>query len=280
MSQPPLSQSIQRLEAELGVTLLERSRRKVELTRAGKIFLEEARRTLRQADLARAMTQRAGQPIPDVRVSFIGPALYHVLPSLIVKFRSAVPDVHVRLFEHPSSRQVEGLQHGEFDVGFVTAATDRTDEFDSFIVERSRIVAAVPANGPFAEHTSVALNELAQQPFITPPQRYSIYSKDMLEMFKAVGVMPQVTQEATQTNTAISLVAAGLGCSLVPATAAVAHVRNVKYLPIIDDTVRTVAELAMIWLPKHVSERGKSFIELVRAQVDESQPPQDLDTLL
>ena len=221
MAQPPLSQSIRRLELDLGVDLFDRSRRGVELTAAGRVFLVEAQRTLAQADLARKMAFREAAKVPEVRVSFVGPALFRVLPDLLVRYRTEQPGAHVRLHERSSPEQLAGILAGDFDIGFVTAAgTSRGSGCETLVVERAPFVAAIPADWPLAAAESITLAQIAEQPFITPPPQYALHSSEMLSVFKAAGVMPQVAQEAIQTNTTISLVGAGLGCSLVVATAA------------------------------------------------------------
>lgn len=276
MAQPPLSQSIRRLELDLGVDLFDRSRRGVELTAAGRVFLDEARRTLMQADLARKMTQREATKIPEVKVSFVGPALYRVLPGLIVEYRAAVPDVHVRLYERASPDQLTGIVAGDFDVGFVTAAgVARGSGCETLLVERAPFLAAVPADSVLAQRDSVRLAELAEQPFISPPQQYAPQSMEPMGVFKSIGVMPHVTQEATQTNTTVSLVGAGLGCSMVVATAALMQARNVRFLPIADDVPVAHWEMMMTWHPDRIGKLGADFVQFARAYVRDN--PQLLD---
>jgi DNA-binding transcriptional LysR family regulator len=276
MAQPPLSQSIRRLELDLGVDLFDRSRRGVELTAAGRVFLEEARHTLRQAELARKMTQREAAKVPEVKVSFIGPALYRVLPDLIVQFRAASPDMHVRLYECSSPDQLAGILAGDFDVGFVTAAgVTRGSGCETLLVERAPFLAAVPADWPIAQGDSVQLADLAEQPFISPPQQYAQQSMEPMGIFKSIGAMPQVTQEATQTNTTVSLVGAGLGCSLVVATAALTQSRNVRFLPIADELPVAQWELMMTWHPDRVGRLAADFVEFAKRYVRDN--PQLLD---
>lgn len=279
MSQPPLSQSIRRLELDLGVDLFDRSRRGVELTAAGSVFLDEARRTLMQAELARKMTQREAAKIPEVKVSFVGPALYRVLPGLIVDYRAAVPDVHVRLYERTSAEQLAGILAGDFDIGFVTAAgVSRRGGCETLLVERAHFLAAVPADSSLAQADSVRLADLAEQPFITPPQQLAPQSLDPLAMFKSIGVMPQVTQEAIQTNTTVSLVGAGLGCSFVAATAALMPARNVKFLPILDWSPAPHWELIMTWHPEHIGSLGTDFVRFAGSYVRDNPQLLDPDT--
>ena len=259
MAQPPLSQAIRRLEVSLGVDLFDRSKRNVELSTAGEVFLIEARRTLLQADVARKMAQSAAAETPEVRISFIGPALYQVFPEILVRFRAAVPNVHARLFEIPTPQQVDGIMAGDYHVGFITHGI-RHNGCASKLVERSGFVAAVPANWALAGRSSISLAAFAKQPFIMPPRKYSEQSETM-NLFKTVGVIPKIEQEASQTNTSLSLVGAGLGCSLVMATAALQTVRNVTFLRIEDDLPNAQWELAMAWHPDHLSHETKLFLD-------------------
>ncbi|MFC4595835.1 LysR substrate-binding domain-containing protein [Sphingobium tyrosinilyticum] len=264
MAQPPLSQSIRRLELDLGVDLFDRSRRGVELTAAGKVFLTEARRTLAQADLTRKLTQREAMQVPEIRVSFVGAALYRILPDMIARYRTTRPDVHIRLFERSSVDQIAGLKAGDFDIGFVTVAgAGGLDFCETLVVERTRSVAAIPADWPVAQQSSITPIELSELPFIAPPQRYA-QSSALYTAFSNAGVMPHVTQETMQTNTAISLVSAGLGVSMVPATASLMQPRNVRFMPISGLEPEPASELTMMWHPQQVGARGEEFVAFTR----------------
>jgi DNA-binding transcriptional LysR family regulator len=264
MAQPPLSQSIRRLELDLGVDLFDRSRRGVELTPAGRVLLVEARRTLAQAELARKLTQREATEVPQIRVSFVGAALFRILPDLIARYRAARPAVHIRLFERSSADQIAGLRAGDFDIGFTAVANlPGMEACEILAVERARSVAAVPADWPAAQQDSITPAQLAELPFISPPQRYASPSA-LHAMFGEAGVVPQVAQETMQTTTAISLVGAGLGVSTVPATASLVQPRNVRFLPITGLENVPSSELTMLWLPQQVGARGEEFIDFVR----------------
>ncbi len=274
MAQPPLSQAIRRLEISLGVDLFDRSKRTVELSAAGEVFLIEARRTLLQADVARKMAQHAAADTPEVRISFIGPALYQVLPEILVRFRAAVPNVHARLFELPTPQQISGIIAGDYHIGFITHGI-RHEGCASKLVERSGFLAAVPANGPLAKRKTISLVELAKHPFIMPPRKYSEQS-ETLNLFKSVGVIPMIEQEASQTSTSLSLVGAGLGCSLVMATAALQTARNVAFLRLEDDLPKARWELAMAWHPDHMSAETSLFLDHANRYLEAN--PQLLET--
>lgn len=267
MAQPPLSQSIRRLELEIGVDLFNRTRRSVELTPAGKIFLEEARRTIMQADLARKLAQRAANKALEVPVSFVGPALYQVLPKLVVEFRGIRPDAVVRLYERTSPDQIAGLAAGDFEVAFATLAIGDATGCETMVVEQAPFVAAVPADWPIARRESLTLAELAEQPFISASPEFRPLVLEQFDMFKSVGVMPQVVQETSQTYTSLSLVSASMGCCVVTATAALILPRNVVLLPIVDDVTYAYWQLLMVWRPQQLSPAAARFVEMAKAYV-------------
>lgn len=267
MAQPPVSQSIKRLEEDLGVVLFNRSRRGVELTEAGHIFLTEARRTLMQAELARKMTRRAVSGTAEVRVSFVGAALNEFLPPLVVAFHDKYPDVRLTLHEMISMEQVKGLLAGDGDIGFILGEAEHSESFDRFLVQRSQFAVAVPASWPLAQRDTISLQELAQQPFIRPPERYLRRIPETLAIFQSVGTLPHVVQEATQTSVVLSLVGAGLGCSLITSTAAGNAPPGVKFLTISDHPSHRRWEMVMIWNPDHLNKSSAAFVDLAKAHV-------------
>jgi DNA-binding transcriptional LysR family regulator len=275
MAQPPLSQAIRRLEQELGVVLFDRSSRGVELTDAGRVLLAEARRTLTQAEFARKMTQRAAMETLEVRVSFIGPALYRVLPGVLVTHKAAHPDVDVRLFERTSSEQIRDVLGGELDIGFITGLAGHIGGLASLVVERAEYMAAVPADWAVAQKDSIRLTDLADQPFIFPPKNVSPYFSEPLAMFESLGFVPRVSQEAAQAITMVSLVSAGLGCSILSSSTAHTQPRNVKFLRIEDAPPHKPFELLMIWSPDAATRPAAAFVQAAKDHVAAN--PQLLD---
>jgi DNA-binding transcriptional LysR family regulator len=120
-----------------------------------------------------------------------------------------------------------------------------------------------------AGRKSISLAELAEQPFILPPRKYTEQS-ETLNLFKNIGVVPRVEQEASQTNTTLSLVSAGIGCSLVMATAALQAIRNVKFLRVEDDLSHSTWEMAMAWHPDHLSPETRQFLDIANLYLKEA----------
>lgn len=269
IAQPPLSQSIRRLENDLGVVLFARSRRGVALTAAGQIFLREARATLAQANLATKLARRAAETRQEVRLGFIGPALYRFLPDMLVQFTVAHPDISVRLFEQPSPAQMQALTAGDIDVGFLAEESQNDGACETLIVERAPLVAAMPSHWPLAKRASVSLAELAEYPFILPPtQKYTDNPNEMLALFTKAGVLPTITQESTHAQTTISLVAAGLGYSLITATATLTTPRKVAFVPIEEFGGQPQWGIMMAWKPAHLTDASAAFVAFASRYVD------------
>ena len=266
MAQPPLSQSIKRLEDELGVRLLERSCSGVALTSAGAVFVEEAKRTLMQADLTREVTQRTARwGAHTVTVGFIGPAMFRLLPGVLAMHKTRYPDIQIKLQSLTSAEQIVGIMEGRVDVGFLHPAVDLMEGGDRMIVERCDFVAAIPADWDLARKESLTLAELAEHPLIMVPEKESPARVAALKAaFRSVGAQPNIVQEAMQTQTTLSLVANGLGASLSMETAALIGLNNIAYRRVTDLPSNLRWELAMAWYPHHTSKASQNFMDVVK----------------
>lgn len=219
MAQPPLSQQIARLELKLGVRLLERTSRKVELTEAGSVLLVEARRILAAAREAVMATQRVGRgEAGTISVGFTTAAMLLSLPRIIRQFREEFPAIHLDLREMSTAQQLGALRAGELDLGFVRQPPQdeliRTEPAMS-----EQLVVAMRANHRLAERESVAPEELADEDFVLFPRDVApgLYAQ-VLAICLEAGFAPRVVQQTREIYTTVSLVGAGLGVTITPAS--------------------------------------------------------------
>lgn len=268
MAQPPLSQSIKRLEDELSVPLFIRTPKGVDLTKPGQVFLREARSCLRYADLAQNLSRRENELRPEVRVSFTVSAMHRLLPRLLAGYREEFSDVSVQLFEKSSSAQMAPLLEGDCDIAFVSHKTRCLEACETTIVEQAKLVAVIPTDWPLADQPVVTLAELAEHPFILPPEReYTTGSDSTLSLFRKAGVMPNVTQVATHPSTSLKLVAAGLGCTMTTSTVALAETTDVVFVPINEEEHLISCNLVMAWMPAQLDEAAEKFVNFVKSYV-------------
>jgi DNA-binding transcriptional LysR family regulator len=230
IAQPPLSQQIRRLEAELGTELLRRNRRRVELTEPGRVLLEHARPLLADADgLVRLVRRAAGGEVGRLRVAFVGSATYRALPALVRAFRERLPDVDLVLSERTTTPQLAALRARQIDVGIVRPPVPGDDLLLEPLVSES-LVAAVSDDHPLAAHARIAAADLAAEPFVLFPRAVGsgLYD-DVAGVCRAAGFEPHVVQQADDMQTIVSLVAAGVGVSLVPASVTALQLPGVAY---------------------------------------------------
>jgi DNA-binding transcriptional LysR family regulator len=266
MSQPPLSQSIRRLEATLGFPLFERTRRKVEPTPAGRVFLLEARRTLQQADEAVRLARRAAsEDLAELSITFVSAALYRVLPAVLRKHRTRFPNVEIRLDEQPTDAQVRALQEGAVDLGFITPPVTAAG-LEIAMISRDRLIVAVPTPGRFDDRDRIALPDLAGEPFVFFPyaQGPALHARVMTACRK-VGFLPKLAQEARQMHTILSLVAAGMGVSLVPDGARTMRIEGVRFLSLTGAPAELTWDLAIAWKPRGARHALLSFVQTIRS---------------
>jgi DNA-binding transcriptional LysR family regulator len=234
ISQPPLSQQIAALEEELGVRLLERTRRRVELTPAGETFLRDARATLAELDVAvsAARAIAAGQE-GVLRVGFVGSALLSIVPATVQRFRRTRPGAEIELRERSTVEQLRAVSTGLVDVGLVRPPIEADETLHTEVVLRERTVAALPEGHPLAQLRRVPLRRLAAEPLVLFPRRQAPGYHDLLiGRLAATGVTPHVVQYAPEMMTIIGLVAAGIGVSPVPASLSRLAIDGVTYRPL------------------------------------------------
>src|SRR5258708_4679460 len=220
ISQPPLSMQIRALENELGVTLFNRTQRRVSLTQAGAALLGEARHILARVEQAVLMTKRAGRgEIGELAIGFISVADYNVLPVVLREFRRRFPLVKLTLRESTTDAQIRDLLAGRIDVGFMLPPINEAS-LQSVPILREPLIAALPAKHPLAGRPGkLGLEKLKDAPFILFPRPYApgLYD-DIVSCCKAAGFSPQVEQEAIQMQTIVSLVSAEPRGALIPAS--------------------------------------------------------------
>jgi DNA-binding transcriptional LysR family regulator len=268
MAQPPLSLQIQALERELGVRLFERTRRRVVLTEAGRLFLAEANATLAQAGRAVTVAQRSARgEMGRIEVGFTPGAPFNAfLPTIIRRYRDSFPAVDLVLRELNTSQQITALQEGKLDVGFVRPPLNLSAEDLRLItILHEPLVLALQEEHPLAKQRTIAIADLAGEPFIMYPREVAANLYDLIvALCRKAGFNPRVVQEARQMATIISLVSAGLGVSLVPVSLTQVHMHGVVYrnLPEPPPTL----QLALAHRRNDGSATVRELVRLVRAE--------------
>jgi len=264
MAQPPLSQQIRSLENQMGVELFSRTKRRVQLTEAGAVFLEQARKTLAQADMAvRAAQLTAEGKRGHIEVGFVSSATYHdAIPTILRVFRERFPEVALALHELTSVEQVQALRDGQIHVGFVRPPVG-DDELALEPVLYEPFLAALPAGHPLASALEIPLSALSGDPFVLLPRHLNLSLYDqILTLCHEAGFSPRVAQEAVQLQTISSLVAAGIGVALLPASIQNLRREGVVYKSIQGLTAQI--ELSVAYQQHNPSAAIGSFLAVVR----------------
>lgn len=258
MSQPPLTVAIRKLEDELGAPLFTRESRGVRLTAAGEAALPAAQAALEQAGLVREAVRLGDRgEIGSVAVGFVGSAVGELLPRVIPVFRKTYPRVDLRLEEMTSVAIVEAIATRQIEVGLVRLPVTRPQALDIDIVERDLLVVALPPGHALARRRSLRLAELAEEALILHRPLSVLHAIAMLACQRA-GFSPRVAQEATQVQTILSLVQAGLGVALVPARMARFAPEGIRLLPLAEPVP---IEMAIVRRPD-ADAPSRNFVEV------------------
>lgn len=264
MAQPPLSQQIQALEAELGVSLFTRSnKRRIALTDAGEQFLLRAREILAALDSAGEEARRVALGEEgELRVGFTSSLpLTPILPAIVQDYHQHFPRIRLRLREMYTQDQFEALRKQQLDVGFVRyndlVAPDR---ICVHTLRRDPLLLVVHEHHRLAQFPGVLLSQCRDEGFVAFPDTAGSGLKHHFQLLcQRAGFTPWVTQEAGEAITQIGLVAAGLGVAVLPAPLDVVKISGVRYLPLLDEGAFLIMAIAI--RQGESSQRVLRFVE-------------------
>lgn len=246
IAQPSLSVQIHKLEAEIGTQLFCRAGRNIELTAAGRVFLEKARQSLALANAGVAAAKRAAEgEIGHLSIGYNNPAGFRVLPKIVPAFREKWPNIHLTFHSlGTSAEQLERLRQDELDVGFAWLPVPE-EEFDAQELSEEPLVVALCERHRLASMPSVSITDLSHEPLILfiralDPQTYH----QIEQLFARVGAVLNVAYELDTTLSMINFTAMGSGCSLLPDYARGLHRDGIIYKPL--RTPNLVKKLAVI----------------------------------
>ena len=267
MTQPPLSQAIQALEADIGGLLFARTKRSVALTPAGLALLPEARRILQQAGTLPDLVRRASTGESGLlTLAFVSTADYSILPPLLREFREAFPHVQIDLRESTSDLQLEQLAQGQIDAGLlIPPLPDQAKRGLDYlpVLTEPLILAAPSGHKALRVKGKLRLSALSDLPLIIFPRRISPGFHDtILACFRNAGQTPHIGQEAIQMQTIVGLVSAGMGVALVPQSVSNLKRPGVDYRELEDATSQI--ETGLAWRKDNTSPVLQAFLELLR----------------
>jgi DNA-binding transcriptional LysR family regulator len=236
LSQPALSLQIRALEEEVGVRLFERNRRKTTLTAAGAAFRDDAAAALSQLDQAIRRARLAGRgKLGLLRIGFVSTAGSEIVADIVRQFRELNPEVEFSLRNILTAEQIQMLETGALDIGFLRAPIGERSALDAVTVHREPFVLVVPSSHKLAKRKRVRLREVAGQDFVMYERTYAPGFHDLiLGVLRDARIAPNVTQTAVEIPMLISLVASGMGITILPASAVKHSVASVVACNIVD----------------------------------------------
>ena len=272
IAQPPLSRQVQQLEEELGVTLIDRSHRPLALTDAGQFLYEQFHQTLRHLDHIREETHRIGR-LQRQRfiIGCVSSVLYSGIPDLVRRMRTHWPHLEIEIREMMSTQQVAALKEGSIDIGFGRLRFHDAD-LERLTLREEQLVAAFPSDHPKAgSRDAVMLAELEGGALIVYPvfPRPS-FADEVLKLLSEYGINPGTITEARDIQTALGMVAAGAGVSIIPAAAQRQRPDDVCYRIVADD--RAMSPIILSYRRRDRQDRIEPVKQFIRQTYAENPP--------
>ncbi|OSC38830.1 LysR family transcriptional regulator [Mycobacterium decipiens] len=261
IAQPPLSQQIQKLERQLGVELIDRSRRPIELTDAGTALFEEARLALTHADRAFAAARRAATGhLGHLRIGALQAAVDGVLSYIMRAHRRRYPGVKLELAELGTAEQVTQLIEHRLDVGFLRGPVDEPSLTIQTLID-DPLAAVVCEDDALAEQERIAPSLLGDQPIIlwTRAAAATTYA-DVVELFRQHDLDPPIVDEVPRIQTILALVASGAGITLLPTSFINLNRKGVRFIPLHGPLPHR--PLALAWRTSNRAPSMRCFLDV------------------
>lgn len=268
IEQPPLSQQIRALEAELGAELFRRQARAVTLTDAGLAFFDDARQILAAVQRASDHARRVARgDLGRIRVGMINSAPFHpYVPRVLREFGQQHPHVALSLDENSTPALAAGVLGETVDVAFLRPLLGSEPGLVTEPLFDEEVLVALPEGHRLAKAKSLRLAKLADEPFVLFSRSFGsgLYD-EIIAACRRAGFSPRIGQEASQITAIVNLVAAGLGVSLVPASMQQVHSAGVAYRPLSGDAPK--ARLSLAYRADDNSPTVRNMVELARGLV-------------
>jgi DNA-binding transcriptional LysR family regulator len=268
VSQPGLSQQIKALEEELGVLLLERTKRTVALTEAGKYFLEEAKLSLEHAERAKVLAQKVARgKLGTIRIGYVHSVPFSgLLAKLASVFRKSAAEVHLEFAEIDSWNQMTRIADRELDLGFIRLPLENIpDGIALKIVMQEKILIALNREHPLAKRKRIPCAALANEQLVVYSRAdgKSALDEHVHAIAEKGGFDPRIAQKAEKLTAVIGLVAGGSGIAIVPESLRYMHVPSVVFRPLAD--IKRVSELAIAYRRDERSPAVGFFLKTLNA---------------
>ena len=262
-AQPSLSQQIKDLEEDVGVKLLHRTKRKVELTDEGTVFLEQARLTLAQADKAIAMARQVLNAKQQMlRIGFVPVAEMKIFPYVLPNLRMQNSELKIELLSLNNVEQMKLLKKGELDVTF-TRHNFHNEEIESQFVLREPLIFLLPKDHPLAKYERIPVKELNGIDFIIPvAEQSSTLHTAILDFAKTNQIEFNIVQKNDNISLNINAIAMGLGCAILPSYIAPLTTDNTVIRPL--DVELPYLDLYVNYRKNNPSVAVQEFIELLK----------------
>jgi DNA-binding transcriptional LysR family regulator len=264
LAQPSLTRQIKDLEEEIGVHLLNRSKRQVALTEEGRSFLADAKRVLaHSAEIVDSVQRLRDHEIVTLKIGYVANLFPALLPATLVSFQRKFSTVSINLFDMTYGDQFRALKDGKIDLGFVgsrKAIEERGLQIRSIASDKT--VAALPQRDRLAKKAVVKLKDLKPMFFVGMSEASHPGYRDWLTATcRRAGFAPKVLQDADIERFVIEAVGAGLGVALLPDQVKTLPHQNVVFRPLIP-TVLT--ESCIAWRSDNTSTALKAYVEIVK----------------